>query len=44
MTVHSAKGLEFEYVFIIGLEDGRFPSDKTDEESEVVACCLARPP
>lgn len=28
MTVHSAKGLEFEYVFIVGLEDDLFPSGK----------------
>lgn len=26
MTIHSAKGLEFEYVFIIGMVDQRFPS------------------
>ena len=25
MTMHSAKGLEFPYVFIIGMEDGVFP-------------------
>lgn len=25
MTVHSVKGLEFEYVFIIGMEEGIFP-------------------
>lgn len=25
MTIHSAKGLEFKYVFITGLEDGLFP-------------------
>ncbi|MBR1591841.1 MAG: UvrD-helicase domain-containing protein [Ruminococcus sp.] len=29
MTVHSAKGLEYENVFIIGLEDGIFPSSRS---------------
>ncbi|KKU26558.1 MAG: ATP-dependent DNA helicase PcrA [Candidatus Magasanikbacteria bacterium GW2011_GWA2_46_17] len=28
MTVHAAKGLEFEYVFITGLEDDLFPHKK----------------
>ncbi|HNW71378.1 MAG TPA: UvrD-helicase domain-containing protein [Candidatus Paceibacterota bacterium] len=28
MTVHASKGLEFEYVFITGLEDGLFPHQK----------------
>ncbi len=28
MTIHSAKGLEFECVYLIGMEDGIFPSDR----------------
>ncbi len=34
MTVHSAKGLEFEYVFIIGLEEGIFPHTNSFMESD----------
>lgn len=29
MTVHAAKGLEFPYVFLCGLDEGVFPSKKT---------------
>ena len=32
MTVHAAKGLEFEYVFITGLEADLFPHRKFDEK------------
>ena len=32
MTVHAAKGLEFDLVFVPGLEDGLFPSGKSIEE------------
>ena len=43
MTVHSAKGLEFDYVFIVGLEEGIFPhmnsSDSTDEIEEERRLC-----
>ena len=37
MTVHSAKGLEFKHVFLIGMEDGLFPHNNSldyDEELE----------
>jgi DNA helicase-2/ATP-dependent DNA helicase PcrA len=32
MTVHSAKGLEFKNVFIVGLEDNLFPSAQATEK------------
>ena len=31
MTIHSAKGLEFPVVFVIGMEDGLFPSFRSVE-------------
>ncbi|MDD4718554.1 MAG: UvrD-helicase domain-containing protein [Bacilli bacterium] len=37
MTVHSAKGLEFDYVFVVGLEESIFPhsnSSNSDDEIE----------
>ncbi|MCP1065660.1 DNA helicase II [Serratia symbiotica] len=33
MTLHSAKGLEFPLVFIVGMEEGMFPSQMSLDES-----------
>ncbi|MBU3925914.1 UvrD-helicase domain-containing protein [Patescibacteria group bacterium] len=50
MTVHAAKGLEFENVFIVGLEEGLFPHsgfgddrpDKHEEERRLFYVALTR--
>ena len=34
MTVHSAKGLEYEYVYVVGMEDNLFPSQRAMETME----------
>ena len=35
MTLHSAKGLEFPVVFLVGMEEGLFPSSMAIERDEV---------
>lgn len=48
MTVHSAKGLEFPYVIITGINDGLFPmlrdfsSDKIEEERRLFYVAITR--
>jgi len=49
MTVHSAKGLEFHTVFIVGLEDGLFPHfksllsrDDIEEERRLLYVAMTR--
>ena len=34
MTVHSAKGLEFPVVFVVGMEEGLFPGERLTTERE----------
>lgn len=34
MTVHSAKGLEYKYVYIVGLEENLFPSQRAMESPD----------
>ena len=33
MTIHVAKGLEFDHVFVVSMIDGVFPSRRTEDES-----------
>ncbi len=48
MTVHTAKGLEFPYVFLCGMNEGMFPSGKTgtmqamEEERRLAFVALTR--
>ncbi len=37
MTVHGSKGLEFKYVFVVGLVDKRFPSMERKEKIKIPA-------
>lgn len=49
MTIHSAKGLEFKYVFVIGMEEGIFPhsrslnnEDELEEERRLCYVAITR--
>ena len=47
MTIHASKGLEFKYVFLVGMEQGLFPGQRDDaknkyeEEEERRLCYVA---
>lgn len=45
MTIHKSKGLEFKKVFLVGVEDGKFPSSKApiDEEARLMYVAVTRP-
>ena len=45
MTIHGSKGLEFENVFVIGVEEGKFPHEKADilEEARLFYVAVTRP-
>lgn len=49
LTVHAAKGLEFKYVYVLGMEDGVFPGarsmtepDKLEEERRLCYVAITR--
>lgn len=49
MTVHSSKGLEFDYVFVVGCEEGTFPGqqatmdhDEMEEERRLMYVAITR--
>ncbi|MCP1159408.1 ATP-dependent helicase [Bacillus infantis] len=45
MSVHSSKGLEYKHVFLIGVEDGKFPHKRSDllEEARLFYVAVTRP-
>lgn len=45
MTIHKAKGLQWKATFVVGLQQGKFPSDKTliEEECNVFYVACTRP-
>lgn len=44
MSVHASKGLEFSFTFVIGVEDSKFPNERSDilEESRLFYVAITR--
>jgi DNA helicase-2/ATP-dependent DNA helicase PcrA len=44
MTIHKSKGLEFKNVYLVGVEDGKFPSEKSSliEEARLMYVAVTR--
>ena len=44
MTIHKSKGLEFDTVFVIGVKDGKFPSERGEivEEARLFYVAVTR--
>lgn len=45
MTIHKSKGLEFKKVYLVGIKNGKFPSDKAPliEEARLMYVAITRP-
>ncbi|WP_346938141.1 ATP-dependent helicase [uncultured Clostridium sp.] len=45
MTIHKSKGLEFDNVYLVGVEDGKFPSKKSplEDEARLFYVAVTRP-
>ena len=45
MTVHKSKGLEFRNVYLVGVEEGKFPSKRGNliEEARIFYVGITRP-
>ena len=43
MTLHTAKGLEYPYVFLTGMEQGTFPHQRAMEDTSELARSVALP-